>query len=110
MEGFSLASAALSATSSCHNATFWKALLSDSLAQGVIKALQDGVKRHKVVPPGECEFKKRLLVFHGLLYVLNNSGIRLIILVSCHNHLAAGHLGRAATYDLLSREYWWPKI
>ena len=63
---------------------------------------------HKVVPLGECKVRDGLLFIHGLLYVPDGE-TRLQILRSCHEP-SGGHPGRAATYKLVSRDYWWPKM
>ena len=44
------------------------------------------------------------------MYVPDNPAIQLQVLKSCHNHSAAGHPGRAATYKLVTHAYWWPKM
>lgn len=63
-----------------------------------------------MVPLGECEVKEGLVFVRGLLYVPDDRDIQLQILKSCHEHPGAGHPGRAATYELVSRHYWWPKM
>lgn len=53
---------------------------------------------------------------HGRLYVNNrmfipdDDELRLRLLRACHDNAAAGHPGRAKTYELLSRHYYWPKM
>ena len=51
-----------------------------------------------------------LLLVNKLVYVPNKPKLYLRILKSCHNHPAAGHPGRAATYELASCDSWWPKM
>jgi hypothetical protein len=36
--------------------------------------------------------------------------IRLKILRECHDNTLAGHFGMARTHELLSKNYWWPKM
>ena len=43
-----------------------------------------------------------------MLYVPDNKNLYREILHAHHDHPAAGHPGRAATYKLVSRNYWWP--
>ena len=45
---------------------------------------------------------------YGLLYVPNDENLHREIIHIHHDHPAAGHPGRAATYKLVSRNYWWP--
>jgi len=51
-----------------------------------------------------------LILVNGLVYVPEIRDLYLRILKSCHDHPAAGHPGQAATYELVSCDYWWPKI
>ena len=103
-DGFSLAPMVL-AVSNRHDDDIRETLKTDPLGQEILKALRDKVRTHKVVPLGECEVKDGLLFVHGLLYVPDDPTIRLQVLKSCHDHPAAGHPGRAATYELVARDY-----
>ena len=62
------------------------------------------------MPLGECQQKDNLIYVNGLLYVPDDPALQLQVLKSCHDHLGAGHPGRAATYELVTRDYWWPKM
>jgi len=44
------------------------------------------------------------------VYVPDSPDFYLRILKNCHDHSAARHPGRTATYELVSRDYWWPKM
>jgi len=85
-------------------------LATDTLAQEILEALQNGDKKHKTVPLGECEVHNGLILVNGQVYVPEIPDLYLQILKTCHDHLAAGHPGQAATYELVSRDYWWPKM
>ena len=101
----------LSATSRENEDSIRKAFNTDKLAKEIIEALKSGHRKHKLVPLGECQLKEDDLVYiNSLLYIPDDPTIQLRILKSCHNHLAAGHPGRAATYEMVSRNYWWPKM
>lgn len=84
------------------------ALAHDPLAQDILKSLKNGDKRHNKIPIGECEIRDNLLLVYGLVYVPNNEEILAQVIRSCHDVPAAGHPGRAATYELITRDYWWP--
>src|SRR5258706_11192324 len=86
------------------------ALGKDKLALEIIEALKTGQKTHKLVPLGKCQFENKLIYINSLLYVPEDLSLQLKILKSCHEHLAASHPGCAATYELVSRNYWWPKM
>ena len=78
------------------------ALASDKLAQEVFQYLEKGTPCHPVIPLGECiKSPDSLLLVHKLVYVPDKPELFLRILKSCHEHPAAGHLGRAATYELV---------
>ena len=81
------------------------ALKEDRLASKIIEALKTGQKTHKFVPLGECQQKDNLIYVNGLLYVPDDPALQLKVLKSCHDHPAAGHPGRAATYELVTYDY-----
>lgn len=49
-----------------------------------------------------------LLLHRGLVYVPRDEAIQRDIMNIHHNQVTTGHAGRAKTYELLSRGYWWP--
>ena len=101
----------LSATSRVNEDSIRKALNTDKLAKEIIEVLKSGHRKHKLIPLGECQLKEDDLIYiNGLLYVPDDPAIQLRILKSCHDHPAAGHPERAATYELVSCNYWWPKM
>ena len=100
----------LSALSFKHDQDIHEALTTDTLAQEVFQCLKDGTKRHPVVPLGECTISNNLLLINRLVYIPNKPELHLRILTSCYDHPAAGHPGCTATYELVSRNYWWPKM
>jgi len=101
----------LSALSTKHDQDIIEALKTDKLAQEILSALSSGARRHPIVPLGECKVVENgLLLVNDLVYVPDNPDLFLRILNSCHDHPAAGHPGQAATYELVSRDYWWPKM
>ena len=85
-------------------------LTSDKLAKEITLALKQGDKQHPKVPLGECIIKDELIYIFGLLYVPDNEELQREIIHIHYDHPAAGHPGRAATYELISRNYWWPNI
>lgn len=87
-----------------------KSLATDTLGQSVIKALNSGDSRHPKVALAECSYSNGLLLVNGLLYIPDDESLQAKIIRSCHEHPAAGHPGRAATFELLTREYWWPSM
>ena len=49
-----------------------------------------------------------LILFQGKVYVPKDNAIRRDIVKIYHDSLPAGHPGRWKTYELVSRNYWWP--
>src|SRR5262249_18518840 len=50
------------------------------------------------------------LRFNGLLFVPNNNRIKLEILRQHHDSPTAGHFGAEKTLELITREFYWPKM
>ncbi len=57
----------------------------------------------------QFEQQDGLLLRNNLIYVPEGP-IRLKILRECHDNTLAGHFGMARTHELVSRNYWWPKM
>ena len=93
-----------------HTPDICTALKSDSLAQEIMTALQNGSKWHPKVPVGECTTENDVIYVYGLLYILDNESLYREIIHAHNNHPATGHPGQAATYELVSCNYWWPGL
>ena len=96
-----------------YNPDIRSALAKDELPIEIAKALDNGDKQltgkhSRSVPLGECIVENSLLYIYGLLYVPDNETMYREILHDHHDHPAAGHPRRATTYELVSRNYWWP--
>ena len=96
-----------------HNPNIRTALNNDKLANEIVNALRDGSKtlpkNSAKVPLGECTIDSTgLLFFYGLLYVPDDGNLYREVIHAYHDHPAAGHPARAATYELVSHNYWWP--
>ena len=85
-------------------------LASDKPAKEIILALKQGDKQHPKVPLGECIIKDELIYIFGLLYIPDNEELQREIIHIHHDHQAAGHPVQAATYEFISRNYWWPNM
>jgi transposase InsO family protein len=83
---------------------------SDTTVQEVLRALQDKETYSKLLPLGECSERDGLLYVNNQLYVPDNDLLRLDTIRSCHDHILAGHPGRAKTLELLTRTFFWPGI
>jgi hypothetical protein len=88
----------------------------DLISSRIIEAVRNG-DRH--LPPDLARLKITLSTFterdgklftKDRLFVPGNNVLRLQLLRSCHDNAAAGHPGRAKTYELISRNYYWPRM
>jgi len=57
----------------------------------------------------QFEHQDGLLLRNNLIYVPKGP-IHLKILRKCHDNTLAGHFEMARTHELVSRNYWWPKM
>ena len=90
------------------NGMIKEAMANHELGQSVLKALKEKAKRHPKVALADCEEHDGLLLIEGLCYVPEVDPVRLEILRSTHDSPATGHPGQARTFELVSRNYWWP--
>jgi hypothetical protein len=78
-------------------------------ATNIKKELQERPKNPNCDDLDQFEQQDGLLFRNNLIYVLEGP-IRLKILRECHDNTLAGHFGMARTHELVSRNYWWPKM
>ena len=91
--------------------TLWEqAEANDTFAAQIIEALRSGARHHNKIPLAECEEHENHLYFRERRYVPNSDKLRLRIIQLAHDSVAGGHPGRAKSYELVSRAYWWPNI
>lgn len=80
----------------------------DETAQSILKALRQGDSRHPKITLAECKELDGNLIYRDRLYIPEHNDLKAELLRRCHEPPASGHPGRARTYDLLSRSYYWP--
>jgi len=51
-----------------------------------------------------------LVLYNGLVYVPDSDAIKVQILRQCHDSLPAGHFGQAKTFELVTRDFYWPRV
>ena len=56
------------------------------------------------------KFDNDTLLEDGLIYIPNDDSLKLRILRAHHDSLLAGHPGQEKTYELVSRNYTWPRV
>lgn len=80
----------------------------DSWAQSIIQALRTQANRHPDVDLATCNIDDDgILNINQYIYVPNDDALRLRIIKARHDHPAAGHPGQAATFELITRDFWW---
>ena len=54
--------------------------------------------------------RNNIVLYKDLIYVPDDDALKVRILRSCHDTPIAGHFGQAKTLELVSRNYYWPRI
>ncbi|SJL16482.1 uncharacterized protein ARMOST_20008 [Armillaria ostoyae] len=54
--------------------------------------------------------KDGILYYDNRIYVPHHTTLRGNIIAQSHDHITAGHPGITKTWELVLREYWWPKM
>jgi hypothetical protein len=80
----------------------------DKTMQEVIELLAKGIKKSRKYALGLCELENNVLTYNGLVWVPEDDEIKLKILKQHHDEMTAGHPGRAKTFELVTRTYYWP--
>jgi hypothetical protein len=70
--------------------------------------LREGRRQDKRISLAECEERNGFLYYRGRKYVPDYEKLLVKLLRHYHDSPSAGHPGRAKTYGLLSRDYYWP--
>lgn len=86
-----------------------EALLSDDVVKDYQQLLQSGPREFKKSLQ-EWNYENGLLLYRGKIYIpkSENDHLRRRIVQAHHDLPLAGHPGRWKTYELVSRNYWWP--
>lgn len=67
--------------------------------------------RHKAIELSTCSVDDDgLLRVNGLVYVPDDEDLRRRLIESRHSHPVSGHPGVAGTYDLITRDFWFPGV
>src|SRR5437667_1473928 len=82
----------------------------DPWIQSILTAAKTGQRQHKEITLAECEIRNDRLFYRGNLVVPNSEPLRFKILEFAHDAAVAGHPGRAKTYEIVQRAYYWPMM
>ena len=80
--------------------------------QRIISALaKDPVAdEHRQDPQSPWSYKNGLLLRNNLIYIPDDNSLRLELLRQYHDDRLAGHFGFLKTFELLSCNYWFPRM
>jgi len=82
----------------------------DNEIQDIKKKLDEGRKEMKGRALGLCQWKDGLLSYQGKIWIPMDEGIGTTLIAKHHEPPQARHGGTAKTTELISRQYYWPKI
>jgi transposase InsO family protein len=74
----------------------------------IMNAIKNGQRQHKDITLAECEIRNDRLYYRQKMVVPNSDTLRYKILEFAHDSTVAGHPGRAKTYEIVQRAYYWP--
>lgn len=80
----------------------------DETPKSVLEALRKSQSRHPGITLAECDDRGGYLYYRDRLYVPNYPELYAELVRSYHESAIAGHMKRARTYEVLSRDYYWP--
>jgi len=79
----------------------------DENVLSVMLAVEQGKNKHPFLQLSQCQVQEGILRYREKIYVPDSDELRIRILQQHHDHPSAGHPGRAKTFELLSRSYYW---
>jgi hypothetical protein len=85
----------------------------DPKLQRLLPFLRDpGIPRDNVIQHDLTGFSFRdgLVLCNGLVYVPDDDAIKLKVLRQCHDSVSAGHFGQAKTFEMVTRDFYWPRL
>jgi hypothetical protein len=80
----------------------------ESVAKAARELRKD--KSRGTVKSAEWSESDGLLMFHSKIYVSKDRELRCRIVEQHHDTRIAGHAGHFKTLELVSRNYWWPRM
>jgi hypothetical protein len=102
--------AVLAAPCSALSQDILKATQTNPFAQRIITALFEGKQHSREITLSECQVHNGYLYYQHRLYIPADDALQLRIIQNNHDVPAAGHPGRAKTFDLIRRRYFWPTL
>jgi hypothetical protein len=87
-----------------------KAYETDPLPTEVLEALDNNLSKHPQISLAECSQDSGFLFYRNRLFVPDSDELKATLLQETHDNPSAGHPGRSKTYELLSRNFYWPNM
>ena len=87
-----------------------KAYQKDTELQKIQNALGKGEKEMKEIALELCQWKDGHLWYGEKIWIQEDEGLRTTIKSQCQDNSLAGHGGTAKTTEVVSRQYYWPKM
>ena len=82
----------------------------DPFPERILGLLRDDIRHCKEISLADCKEKNGRLVYRDCIYVPDHMPLRLRLLQIHHDPPAIGHPGRTKTFELLSRQFYWPTM
>ena len=76
----------------------------------VMNQLREGERISKITSLSDCSVQDKKLYFQGRLWIPDDQDLRDRCLSDIHRQPMSGHPGRARSYELAQREFYWPKM
>ena len=86
------------------------ALADDTFEAEILSLLKRGVRHSKKIPLVECSKRDGHLYFRDRRYVPDSEELQNKLLLLNHDVPAAGHPDKGKTYELISKNYYWPNM
>jgi transposase InsO family protein len=84
--------------------------LEEGELEEVVKAAREELRRGLGKDGADWSEADGLLLFRGKIYIPQDADLRRDIVALHHDTPVAGHPGRWKTMELVSRNYWWPRM
>src|SRR6266566_2610671 len=89
---------------------FEEGYMADQFPTQVLQNLRNGTRQSKEITLAECTEQEGQLYYRGVKYVPNYPPLRLRIMQEYHDTPSTGHPGRDKMFDLVSRDFYWPRM
>jgi transposase InsO family protein len=89
---------------------FKKGYMADKFPNEVLQGLRNGQKQSSDITLAECSERSGQLYYREKKFVPNHPPLQLRIIQEYHDTPSAGHPGRDKTFELIARDYYWPKM